>query len=309
MRKDFFKSLLFRLILGILAGILLGIVLNEPAMKILVSVKNILAQLVLFCVPLIIIGFTTSAITTLGNKASKILGIAIIISYVSLLLSSLLSAAAGYEILPHIVISSGIPARELPEDILALDIPPVLSVISALVLSIMMGLAATWTKSSTVITLFEELQNIVISIVRKIIIPILPFYICSIFTCLSYNGTLTRQLPAFIPLILISIAAHTIWMVVLYAAAGIYARKNPAEVFRYYPTVYITAMGTMSSAATMPIALECIRRSKVLRRDMVDFGIPLFANVHLCGSTISEIFLCMAISIMLFMACCQHLGQ
>lgn len=148
--------------------------------------------------------------------------------------------------------------------------------------------------------MLDEFQNIVLDIVKKIVIPLLPFYICATFIALSYDGTVTKQLPAFLQIIIIVMVGHYLWLAVLYAIAGAYSGKNPIEVIKHYVPAYITAVGTMSSAATLSVALDCARKSKVLRKDMVDFGVPLFANIHLCGSVLTEVFFCMAINLMLY---------
>ena len=111
---------------------------------------------------------------------------------------------------------------------------------------------------------------------------------------------ITHQLPAFVQVIAIVMLGHYIWLAVLYLIAGAYAGRSPWEVLRHYGPAYLTAVGTMSSAATLSVALDGARKSKVLRRDMVDFGVPLFANIHLCGSVLTEVFFCMTISKMLY---------
>ena len=299
-KNSFFKSLPFRLLLGLAIGIILGRILGEGPMKVVVSVKNVLGQVIMFCVPLIVIGFIAPSITTLGENASKLLGVAVIIAYASSVLAALMSTAAGYILIPHLSIASDASVKALPEDIFALAIPQIMPVMSALALSLLLGLAAVWTKSMTTITLLREFQNIVLEIVKKVIIPILPFYICGTFICLSYDGTVTKQFPAFLQIIAIVLIGHFVWMAILYAVAGIYSGKSPKEVFRHYGPAYLTAIGTMSSAATLSVALDCAHRSKVLRKDMIDFGVPLFANIHLCGSVLTEVFFCMAINLMLY---------
>ena len=299
-KNSFFKSLPFRLLLGLAIGIILGRILGEGPMKVVVSVKNVLGQVIMFCVPLIVIGFIAPSITTLGENASKLLGVAVIIAYASSVLAALMSTAAGYILIPHLSIASDASVKALPEDIFALAIPQIMPVMSALALSLLLGLAAVWTKSKTTITLLREFQNIVLEIVKKVIIPILPFYICGTFICLSYDGTVTKQFPAFLQIIAIVLIGHFIWMAILYAVAGIYSGKSPKEVFRHYGPAYLTAIGTMSSAATLSVALDCAHRSSVLRKDMIDFGVPLFANIHLCGSVLTEVFFCMAINLMLY---------
>ena len=190
--------------------------------------------------------------------------------------------------------------KDLPPVVFQLNIPQIMSVMSALAFSLLIGLAAVWTKSKLTCSLLEEFQNIVLKIVERVIIPLLPFYICSTFCNLSYEGMITHQLPAFVEIILIVMLGHYIWLAVLYLIAGAYSKRSPWEVLRHYGPAYLTAVGTMSSAATLSVALDGARKSKVLRRDMVDFGIPLFANIHLCGSVLTEVFFCMTISRILY---------
>jgi Na+/H+-dicarboxylate symporter len=208
---------------------------------------------------------------------------------------------AGYALIPHLSIDTSVAGlRDLPDVVFELSIPQIMSVMSALVLSILLGLAATWTKSQKIIDLLAEFQNVVLAIVSKIIIPVLPFYIATTFCNLSYEGTITRQLPAFLQVIVIVMIGHYIWLAVLYLLAGAYSKKNPLEVVKHYGPAYLTAVGTMSSAATLAVALRCARKSSALREDMVSFGIPLFANIHLCGSVLTEVFFVMTISKMLY---------
>ena len=297
MRK-LFDNLPFRLLLGIIIGAILGQVFPESVMKVVVTLQYIMGQLITFCVPLIIIGFIAPSITKLGKNASRLLGVAIVIAYVSSVCAALMSTGAGYALIPHLSIDTEVAGlRTLPDVVFELNIPQIMSVMSALVLSVLVGLAATWTNSKLTC---GEFQNIVLDIVGKIIIPMLPFYIAATFCNLSYEGMITHQLPAFIQIILIVMAGHYIWLAVLYLLAGAYSGKNPWEVLRHYGPAYLTAVGTMSSAATLAVALDCARKSKVLRKDMVSFGIPLFANIHLCGSVLTEVFFCMTISKILY---------
>ena len=299
--KKLFNNLPFRLLLGIIIGVILGQVFPESVMKVIVTLQYIMGQLITFCVPLIIIGFIASSITKLGKNASRLLGVAIVIAYVSSVCAALMSASAGYALIPHLSIDTEVAGlRTLPDVVFELNIPQIMSVMSALVLSVLVGLAATWTNSKLTCDFLGEFQNIVLDIVGKIIIPMLPFYIAATFCNLSYEGMITHQLPAFIQIILIVMAGHYIWLAVLYLLAGAYSGKNPWEVLRHYGPAYLTAVGTMSSAATLAVALDCARKSKVLRKDMVSFGIPLFANIHLCGSVLTEVFFCMTISKILY---------
>ena len=300
--KKILKSLPFQLLLGVIIGIVLGLISNEAVMNVIVTIKFVLGELINFCVPLIVIGFIAPSITKLGKNAARIVGGAVLLAYVSSVLAALGSMAAGYGLIPHLSIVSEVDGlKELPEIVFQLEIPQIMSVMSALAFSILIGLAATWTKAETVIRLLDEFQQIVLMIVSKIVIPILPVFIALTFWSLAYEGTITKQLPVFLKVVLIVMVGHFIWMAVLYAVGGIYSGNNPWKVVKHYGPAYITAVGTMSSAATLAVALKCARKSEpVLRDDMVSFGIPLFANIHLCGSVLTEVFFVMTVSQILY---------
>ena len=299
--KKLFSSLPFRLLLGVILGIAAGLYAGENVMQVIVTVKNILGQMITFCVPLIIIGFIAPSITRLGSNASRLLGVAVILAYVSSVGAAFFSMAAGYGLIPRLSVVSGAEGlKDLPKAVFSLDIPQIMPVMSALVLSILLGLAVSWTKSERTAALLEEFQKIVLAIVTKIVIPLLPFFIATSFCGLAYEGTITKQLPVFLKVILIVMAGHYIWLFLLYAVGGAYSKKSPVEVIRHYGPAYLTAVGTMSSAATLAVALSGAGKSKVLRKDMIDFGIPLFANIHLCGSVLTDVFFVMTVSQILY---------
>ena len=295
------KSLPFRLLLGIVIGMLLGLVLPESVMVVVVTVKYILGQLITFCVPLIIIGFIAPSITKLCNNATRMLSVAIIIAYVSSVLAACMSMGAGYAIIPHLtIVTDAEGLRTLPAVAFQLDIPQIMPVMSALVFSVLIGLAAVWTKARTITDVLQEFQQIVLKIVEMVIIPVLPFFIATTFCCLAWEGSITKQLPIFLIVIVIVLIGHYIWLTVLYSVASVYSGLSGLEVIKHYGPAYLTAIGTMSSAATLAVALKCAHKSKNLRPDMVDFGIPLFANIHLCGSVLTEVFFVMTVSKVLY---------
>ena len=308
-KNSFFRSLPFKLLVGVIAGILVGLLLSSTdgnsfsraILNIVVTLKYILNQIINFCIPLIIIAFIAPSITQMGKNASKLLLIAVTIAYTSSIGAALFSTASGYILIPHLSISSTTDGlKELPNAVFELSIPQIMPVMSALVFSIMIGLAAAWTKAELISNILEEFQKIVLAIVSKIMIPILPFFIGLTFCGLSYEGSITKQVPVFLKIIIIVLIGHYIWMTLLYTIAGLYSKKNPIEVIRHYGPAYLTSIGTMSSAATLAVALQCAGKSKVLRKDMVSFGIPLFANIHLCGSVLTEVFFCMTVSKILY---------
>ena len=173
-------------------------------------------------------------------------------------------------------------------------------VMTALVTSIIFGLAVFWTKSETFTKLLKEFNNITLEIVNRVIIKILPFFIFTTFAELSYTGVINEQLPVFIKIILIVIVMHYIWLALLYAIGGAISKTNPMEVLKHYGPAYVTALGTMSSAATLSVALKQARKAKTLDAKIRDFVIPLCSNTHLCGSVLTETFFVMVVSQILY---------
>ena len=294
-------SLILKLLAGLVLGALLGFVANEAVMDVVVSLRHIFGQIIFFLVPLVIVGFITPAIVRLGQNASKILVVAVCLAYASSLGAALFSMGSGYLVIPHLSIATETETlRKLPEMVFRLDIPPLFSVMSALVTALFFGVAIAWTKSETLGKVFAELERIMTWLVTRVLIPILPFFVGLSFMGLAYEGSLTKHLPIFVTMVVLVIFGHFIWLTVLYGIAGLLSGRNPSQVFRYYTPAYLTAVGTMSSAATLPVALECARRSPVLSRTMVEFMVPLGATVHLCGSVLTETFFCMTISLILY---------
>jgi len=309
-KQGLVHSLPFRLLVALAVGIGVGLALSAAdgaaitvgLLNIIVTVKYIVSQFVSFCVPLIIIGFIAPSITRMGNNASRMLIVALCVAYVSSIGAALLATGAGFTILPFMNISPEVDGlKELPPVIFELSIPQIMPVMSALVFSVLVGLSAAWNRSRQITAILEEFQQIVLSIVTKFVIPVLPILIGCTFCTLAYEGTITKQLPIFLIIIIIVMIGHYIWLALLYGIAGAYSGKNPLNVLRNYGPAYMTAVGTMSSAATLSVALECAKKSEpTLRDDLVNFGIPLFANIHLCGSVMTETFFVMAVSKMLY---------
>lgn len=297
-KKDY---LLIKLLLGIAIGVVIGILSNAAVINVVQSIKYVLNQVISFMVPLIVLGFIAPAITRMGNKANKMLGVMLALAYLSSVGAALFSAIAGYAIIPNLNIASNVAGgKALPEMIFKLDINPLFPVITALFLAICGGVAIVKTKSQYFENLLDELNNIILFLVNNIVVPILPFYIGSTFATLSYEGTIIKSIPIFLIIIIITIAGHFIWLTVLYTIAGIISKKNPIRVFKHYGPAYFTAVGTMSSAATLPVALKCAGKSDALDKDIVDFAIPMGATIHLCGSVLTETFFVMTISKILY---------
>ena len=294
MKAKIFSNTLFWLLVGLVAGIGAGLVLGENAMKAVLVVRQICGQIIFFIVPLIIIGFVASSISSLKGNATKALLLAFVIAYISTEGASLFAIGVSRGILPILSIGQAEASRVLPDMVFNLQITPVMGVMTALVLAIFLGLGALWTRSEVWGKLLIDFREIVLLLVKKILIPILPFYIASNFCVLTYQGMLP-QMKVFLLILLIAIGCHFICLFVLYLIASLYSGKNGWKVVRYYGPAYLTALGTMSSAASLAVALECAKKSGQLDDDAVDFCIPLFNNIHLCGSALTEVFFVCAV--------------
>ncbi|MCQ8212965.1 dicarboxylate/amino acid:cation symporter [Cetobacterium somerae] len=297
-KKD---NLILKLIFGVIAGLIIGLFSSESVIGIIQTIKFILGQIISFTVPLIILGFIAPAITKMKSNASKMLIAMLILAYLSSLGAAIFSMLSGYMIIPMLnILTVAHGLKTLPPMLFKLNIPPVLSVMSALVLALFLGLAIVWTNSKKLEAALDEFNNVILSIVYRIIIPILPFFITSTFATLAYEGSITKQLPVFLKVVIIVLVGHFIWLSILYSIGGAVSKQNPLTLLKAYGPAYLTAVGTMSSAATLPVALSCAKKSQALDEDIANFAIPLGATVHLCGSVLTEVFFVMTVSQVLY---------
>lgn len=307
-------SLILKLVAGIATGVVLGLTARsfvEPGlphegaangiMQVVGSVKYICGQFIFWAVPLVIIGFIAPSISRLGQNASKMLLTALAIAYLSSIGAAFFAIITGSIVIPMLNIPRDVQGLlALPETLFVLNIPAIMPVMTALVTAVVLGITTLWTRSQTMEALLKDFEAIMASVVTRLVIPILPLFIAGTFAQLAFEGSLTTQLPVFLQVILIALVGHFIWLTLLYSIGGMISRRNPWEVVRHYGPAYLTAVGTMSSAATLPVSLSCARKSKVLSRNTVDFIIPVGATMHLCGSVLTETLFCMTIASLLY---------
>ena len=299
--KKFFNNTIVQLLIAVIVGIISGLYVEGTVLSAIVSLKHVSGQVIFFLVPLIILGFIAPSIAHLRSNASKMLLFAFGIAYLSSVGASFFGAAVGYQVIPHLDIASDANAlKALPENMLKIDIPPVMNVMTALVLAALIGLATAWVKSDEFVRLLDTFQQMVLELVKKVLLPVLPVFIFSNFCILSYQGAVTKQLPVFLSILLVVIVCHYIWLALLYGIASAYSRKNGWQVLKFYGPAYLTALGTMSSAATLGVALNCTHKSPILRKEISDVTVPLFANIHLCGSILTETVFVMTVSQLLY---------
>ncbi len=300
-------GLIVKLIVGIVIGIILGLGVSGSSwangiMQVVGSIQYLAGQVIFYVVPLVVLAFIGPAIIRVGANASRMLITAVILCYMSSVCAAVLAWIGGTILFPYLNIADKAAegGNALPDILFKFNISPLMSVMTALITALFFGLAILWTKSKTLETVWNELERCILFIVQRIVIPLLPIFVAATFCQLAYEGMLTQQLPVFGKIIVIALIGHFVWMFILYSIAGALSGRNPWQVAKYYVPAYLTAVGTMSSAATLPVSLECARKSPVLSRETVDFMIPLGATMHLCGSVLTETLFVMVISHILY---------
>ena len=288
------------IILSVLIGILLGEIVNETVVSsVILIIKQITGQIIFFLVPLIVFGFVASSITNLKSDVTRLLLFAFLIAYLSSEMAALFSMSMSRIVVPYLEIVPIDDIRQLPNPLFLLEIPPLMSVMSALLFAVLTGLGTVWTQSRLLSHALRDFQALILLLVNKVLMPLLPLYIAMNFCLMSYQGQIGRFV-VFLPVLLIVVLAHYAWLAILYSICSLYSGINGWKVLRNYGKAYLTALGTMSSAATLATAIECANKSKVIRKEVVDFSIPLFANIHLSGAMITEVFFLSVVSMLLY---------
>lgn len=282
-------GLIPKLIIAVVVGILIGVYGPEPLIRLTETVRVFLRGLILFTVPLIIGLFIAAAIADLGKEGGKLLGVTVALSYVSTIIACVLAAIVAYAVVPAFAppVLKGAEAAVIGGPFVVIEMPPVMGMISALVLAFIIGLGITWTDASTLKAVVDQGRDIMARVVRNMILPILPWFIGSVFVAVAAKGELFATAAIFARMLVLIVALQVIWLLILYFIAGSYSKQNPFVVMKHMIPAYLTAMGTMSSAATMPVSLDCGRRVPFLRREVVDFVMPLCSTTHLSGAAMT----------------------
>lgn len=306
--KRFLKSTALKLIIAIIIGSLIGygvVLIKEGStldtcLQIIMIVKHLTSQIILFMVPLIIFGCVAPSITRFSGNVGSLLVFTLLLAYLSSLGAAFVSIFTTRAIVPMLDMSmTDSVVRALPEKMILMLNFPTIDTMSALLLALLFGLGVVWTKFKSLANFLENFQAMVLTIVKKVLLPILPFFVGANFALIAYKGQL-GQMKTFLYVILLIVACQFVWMFVMYIIASIYSGRNGWLVAKFYPKAYFTALGTMSSAATLPFALECIQESPIVRKDTSDFALPLFSNLHLCGSVIAEMALVTSVYYLMF---------
>ncbi|MBL0478227.1 dicarboxylate/amino acid:cation symporter [Aeromonas veronii] len=281
-------KLVLKLIAGILAGLLLGLYAPEWVARVLFTAKTVIGQLITFTIPLIILFFIMSGIASLPKNSGKLLGKTVALSYCSTILAGLFAFTVASHLIPQFTTAAE-PTTATAIKLASyvnLEIPPLFGVMSALAAAFVFGIGISATQATDLRRVADQGRDIIDRLLAKVIIPLLPFYIAGVFVEMTVEGTVFATLKTFGVVLVMAILMHWIWLSVLFIGTGLALGRSPAQLIKNMLPAYFTALGTMSSAATIPVALQSSKNNGV-SDGIANFTVPLCATIHLCGSTIT----------------------
>ena len=294
-------GLLTKIIIAIVLGIIAGLFCPAWFVRLFLTFNGLFSQFLGFAIPLIIVGLVTTAIADIGNKAGRLLVITVLIAYGSTLFAGFTSYLTGAALFPSMIQSGAhldeiANAKELAP-FFTIEIAPLMGVMTAIVLAFVIGLGLASTQHGTLMSAAHGFEEIVTKTIKTAIIPLLPLYIFGIFLNMTYAGQVFAILSVFIKIIAVIFGIHIGILILQFVIAGGFAKKNPFKLLVNMLPAYFTALGTQSSAATIPVTLEQTKKNGV-SEDIAGFVIPLCATIHLSGSTLKIVACALALMIM-----------
>ncbi len=294
-------GLLPKLIIAIIIGIMLGKLDFVPLVRVMATFNGIFGNFLGFVIPLIIIGFVAPGIGDLGKGAGKLLGITALIAYLSTVFAGTMSFFVNSTIFPKILTAGSMsltdtsnPEHALLAGYFNVEMPPIMGVMTALLLAFTLGLGIAATEGDSIKKVMKEFQGIVEKLIKNLIIPMLPFHIAGIFANMAHAGQVETIMSVFFKVFIIIFSLHIIMIFLQYTAAGTLTGVSPVKLVKNMIPAYFTAVGTQSSAAAIPVTLQQTIKNGV-KDDIADFTVPLCATIHLSGSTITLVSCAMAV--------------
>ncbi len=301
--KRLFSNLLFKVFVAIVLGIVFGLYLPETVNRIFTTFNSFFGQFLNFSIPLIIMGLIMPAISDLGKGAGKLLLVTAAIAYGSTLFSGFMTYFTTSSIFPQLLESHVNDVGQIADSgreltpYFSITIPPVLDVMSSLVLAFVIGLGLSFQEKSSLKLVVKDFEKIIMQLIEKVIVPLLPLFILGIFASMAFNGQVFSILKVFISIIGVIFALHILLLLLQYTIAGVLTKKNPIKLLGTMMPAYFTALGTQSSAATIPVTLEQAVKNGVSEK-IAGFVIPLCATIHLSGSIMKITACAMALMIL-----------
>ena len=299
--KKFRFGLLPRIIVAIALGVALGGVLPEWMVRVFLTFNGVFSQFLGFAIPLIIVGMVIPAIGDIGRGAGRMLAITVALAYGSTVVAGLASYFTGALTFPSLIDSlvqldaAGEATKITP--FFTMNIPPVMDVMTALVMAFVVGLGLAYVKGDMLRSAAKEFEKIITMTIESVIIPLLPIYIFGIFLDMTAAGEVYRVLTVFIKIIGVIFLLHIVWLVFLYVVSGLVSGRNPFKMLSTMLPAYFTALGTQSSAATIPVTLAQSRKMGVSEQ-VSGFVVPLCATIHMSGSMLKIVACAMALMMM-----------
>lgn len=292
-------KMILKLIAGMIAGILLGLYSPDWTIRTLLTIYEVIGQLIKFTIPLIILFYITNGIASLPKKSGRLLGRTVGFAYSSTIIAGTLAYLVAIVALPMLAPKVQEVAHEavVPTAFFDIAITPLFGVISALVAAFVFGIGISAQQSETLKRIFAEGCDIIEGLLSKVIIPLLPLYIAGVFAHMAAEGSAFSTLHAFGTVLVLVVIMHWVWLSALFIITGILNKRSPIELIRTMLPAYFTALGTMSSAATIPVTLRSVKAAKV-SNPIANFVVPLCANIHLSGSTITIVTCTSAVMLM-----------
>lgn len=284
-------GLLPRIILAIGLGVAAGYLSPEWLIRVFATFNGLFGNFLGFAIPLIIIGFIAPGIGTMGRGAGKLLGITTGIAYVSTIVAGIFAYFAATTLYPTLLKNQSLKEFSNPEESLlapffTVEMAPIMGVMTALLIAFTLGLGLAAIKGDTLQKAMDDFRIIIEKLIENVIIPLLPIHIFGIFSNMTHAGQVGAIMSVFAKVFVMIIALHIIYLVVQYTIAGSAAKRNPFKMIREMLPAYFTALGTQSSASTIPVTLKHAKNIGA-REKVADFAIPLLATIHLSGSTIT----------------------
>lgn len=292
--------LILKLVAGIVLGIMMGLYAPHWLTQILVTFKALFGQLLFFTIPLLILFFITSGIAALPRNSGKLLGRTLGIAYLSTIAAGTFAFLIAAVVIPMLAPAAADLASTQGVNLtpyIEMNIPPVFNVMTALALAFIFGLGITSTQATSLKQLSDQGRDIIQLLLTKIIIPFLPLYIAGVFAQMAAAGSVFVTLQTFGIVLIMALVLHWLWIVTLFVIAGLKAGKSPLSLIKNMLPAYFTALGTMSSAATIPVSLQATKNNGV-KEDVANFTVPLCATTHLAGSTITIVSCAVAVMMM-----------
>ncbi|RUO76227.1 dicarboxylate/amino acid:cation symporter [Idiomarina seosinensis] len=293
-------TLILKLIAGIAGGIVIGLFAPDWISQLLITFKSLFGQLLFFTIPLLILFFITSGIASLPNNSGKLLGKTLGVAYLSTITAGTIAFFVASAVVPMLSADAQTVSEQATktlEPFISLDVPPLMSVMSALVMAFIFGLGIAATKAQQLKQLSDHGRDIIELLLVKVIIPLLPFYIAGVFTEMAVADTVFDTLKTFGIILLLAVALHWVYITSMFIIAGIKSQQSPLKLIKNMLPAYFTALGTMSSAATIPVTLQSVRNNNV-NDNVANFSVPLCATVHLAGSTITIVSCAVAVMVL-----------